>query len=65
MQLKTGQLLTFPMDLADSGNETMAVTHHRAHNDLLLTLAQVMGVSLSTFGEASLCTGPIAEMLSS
>ncbi|MGH7437151.1 MAG: DUF1552 domain-containing protein [Polyangiaceae bacterium] len=64
-QLKTGQLLTFPMDLADSGNEDKAVTNHRAHNDLLLTLAKVMGVNLSTFGEASLCSGPITEMLSS
>lgn len=64
-QLKTGQMLTFPMDLADAGNEANAVMNHRAHNDLLLTLAKVMGVNLPTFGEASLCTGPIAEMLNS
>jgi len=54
--------VTFPLDLT-SGNEAMAAPHDRAHNDLLLTLAKVMGVSLTSFGEASYCTGPITEIL--
>jgi hypothetical protein len=61
-QLKTGNLVTFPLDLT-SGNEAMAAPHDRAHNDLLLTLAKVMGASTQTFGEASYCTGPITEIL--
>jgi len=63
-QLKTGNLATFPLDLVD-GNETTAETNDRAHNDLLLTLAQVMGAPMSTFGQPTYCTGPIKEILSS
>ena len=37
----------------------------RSHNDLLLTLAKVMGTPLQTFGESSFCTGPITEILNS
>jgi hypothetical protein len=64
-QLKTGQMVTFPLD--QSGNPTTAAKTDRAHNDLLLTLAQVMGASPSsgTFGEAALCTGPITQILNS
>jgi hypothetical protein len=29
----------------------------------LLTLAKVMGVNLSTFGDAQYCTGPISQIL--
>ncbi|RYE77485.1 MAG: DUF1552 domain-containing protein [Myxococcales bacterium] len=35
----------------------------RPHNDLLLTLAQSMGVKMSSFGKKEWCTGPLAEML--
>jgi hypothetical protein len=61
-QLKTGNLATFPLDVAD-GDEKIAAKNDRSHNDLLLTLAKVMGTPLSTFGEPSYCTGPIAEIL--
>ena len=37
----------------------------RSHNDLLLTLAQVMGTPMTTFGESTFCTGPITQILSS
>jgi Protein of unknown function (DUF1552) len=61
-QLKTGNLVTFPLDL--SGTAATAAKTDRAHNDLLLTLAKVMGVSLTSFGESTYCTGPISEILS-
>jgi hypothetical protein len=63
-QLKTGNLVTFPLDLSGSSSPTTPPKTDRSHNDLLLTLAKVMGTSLSTFGESSFCTGPIAEILS-
>ena len=62
-QLKTGRMITFPLDLTD-GSEMVAATKDRSHNDLLLTLAQVMGTPMSKFGEPTYCTGPIAEILS-
>jgi hypothetical protein len=60
-KLKTNQLVRFPLNLP--GNSPP--TNNRFHNDLLLTLAQVMGVSLpgGTFGTAGLCTQPIQEIL--
>ena len=61
-RLKTGNLVTFPLDLVD-GSESVAAGNDRAHNDLLLTLAKAMGAPMSTFGDASLCTGPITEIL--
>jgi hypothetical protein len=63
-QLKTGQLVTFPLDFSGS-QPNMPPKTDRAHNDLLLTLAQVMGTPMSTFGESSFCSGPIAQILSS
>jgi len=63
-QLKTGNLVTFPLDLVD-GSEATAAKNDRSHNDLLLTLAKVMGAPLTTFGEASYCTGPITQILNS
>jgi hypothetical protein len=59
--LKTNQLVRFPLNLP--GNQPP--TNNRYHNDLLMTLAKVMGVSLpqSRFGTASFCTTPIAEIL--
>lgn len=35
----------------------------RPHNDLLLTLAQSMGVDLKTFGKPEWCTGPLTELM--
>jgi hypothetical protein len=59
--LKTNQLARFPLNLP--GNNPP--TGNRFHNDLLLTLAKVMGVSLpqSRFGTPTYCTTPIAEVL--
>ncbi len=34
----------------------------RAHNDLLLSLAEAMGAPTPTFGDPALCTGPIAGL---
>ncbi len=63
-KLKTGQMVTFPLDLTD-GDAKVAATKDRSHNDLLLTLAQVMGTPPSTgkFGEPTFCTGPITQIL--
>ncbi len=61
-KLKTNQVVQFPLKL-DADSSTSAIVD-RAHNDLLLTLAKVMGVDLGgTFGTASYCTGPIAQIL--
>jgi len=60
-QLKTGNLVTFPLE--QTGDAMKAATTDRSHNDLLLTLAKVMGTPVQTFGEASYCTGPISEIL--
>lgn len=62
-RLKTGNVVRFPMKL-DADPATGNVVN-RAHNDLLVTVAQAMGVSLSTFGDAALCRGPIREILAS
>jgi Protein of unknown function (DUF1552) len=59
-KLKTNQLVRFPVNL---NNMTGATT--RAHNDLLITLAHVMGVEMSTFGTAQYCSAQplITEIL--
>ena len=61
--VKGNQLVTFPLALPGNNQPYM---NNRFHNDLLLTLAQVMGVELpgGTFGTAKYCTGPIMEVLS-
>jgi hypothetical protein len=46
--------------------DALAITEalvDRSHNDLLLTLARAMGVDMTTFGDPSLCTGPITQLL--
>jgi hypothetical protein len=62
-RIKTNQLVRFPVNYTNSAQNNGAGT--RFHNDLLITLAQAMGVSLpgGTFGTASYCTGPIKELL--
>jgi len=62
-KLKSGRMVTFPLDLVD-GDVMVRAGKDRSHNDLLLTLAKVMGVNLSTFGDKQYCTVPIAEILS-
>jgi hypothetical protein len=61
-QLKTGQMVTFPLDLTD-GDMTVRNSKDRAHNDLLLTLAKVMGQNVSCVGDTQYCTGPITQIL--
>ncbi len=60
-KLATQQLLRFPLKL-DADPSTSGVVD-RTHNDLLITLAQVMGVQLSKVGDAQYCTGPITQIL--
>ncbi len=68
-RIKTNQLVRFPMNLNNPQNNGAGV---RFHNDLLLTLAQVMGVSASQlqagYGNSwgtfnGFMTGPIQEIL--
>jgi hypothetical protein len=61
-QLKTGQMVTFPIDLLDGDGPTRA-SKDRSHNDLLATLAKVMGVNVTTVGDAQYNTGPITQIL--
>jgi|CZKU01.1.fsa_nt_gi hypothetical protein len=61
-KLKTNQVVHFPLKL--DANQATSNIVDRSQNDLLLTLAKVMGVDVGTsFGTASYCTGPIAEIL--
>ncbi|MCL2449871.1 MAG: DUF1552 domain-containing protein [Polyangiaceae bacterium] len=72
--LKTGQLVQFPLNMANNGSNNPP-TGNRFHNDLFITLAQAMGVSMSTFGTPSgeylgqssemvtFVQGPIKEIL--
>ena len=62
-RIKTNQLVRFLVASGNSAQNNASGT--RFHNDLLVTLAQVMGVSLpgGTFGTSSYCTGPIKEIL--
>jgi hypothetical protein len=73
-KLKTGQLVQFPLNLGNNMSNNPP-TNNRFHNDLLITLAKVMGVNMTTFGSAQgvppnsngstfkFCTGPIQEIL--
>ena len=50
--LATGQLVQFPLNLANGGGNTSPVGN-RFHNDLLVTLANAMGVPMTSFGTVS------------
>src|SRR3954468_7609460 len=56
-QLKTGQMVTFSLDLTDS-DPRVAISKDRSHNDMLITLAKVMGQNPTCIGDAQYCTGP-------
>jgi hypothetical protein len=60
-KIKTNQIVRWPVKL-DADTSTSAIVD-RSHNDLLITLGQIMGVNMTTFGDSSLCTGPIKEIL--
>jgi hypothetical protein len=67
-KIKTNQLVRFQLNLGNNTNYVLgpngACPCNRNQNDLLLTLAQIMGVNVgSTFGTPSLCTGPITQIL--
>ncbi len=69
---RRGKLVQFPLNLPNNADPT----GNRFHNDLLITLAQAMGVNLTAFGTPSgspsrymgktvtFSTGPIAQILS-
>jgi hypothetical protein len=61
-QLKTGQMVTFASDFTD-GDMALRASKDRSHNDLLLTLAKVMGQTPTCIGDAQYCTGPITQIL--
>lgn len=70
--LKTGQYVRFaPMEIVNNrpippDNRDIPyqfVGESRAHNDLFVTLANAMGIGISTFGNAQVCKGPIAQMV--
>ena len=74
--LKTGQYIRFPITHKDDPNQIGQLDYPqdsssriynyrgRPHNDLIVTLAQAMGVSVSTFGKSlPESKGAIAEML--
>jgi hypothetical protein len=50
--LATGQLVQFPLNLANNGGNA-SPAGNRFHNDLLVTLANAMGVPKTSFGTAS------------
>ena len=61
--LKTSQLVQMPL-IADPYKQLSDQPHVRAHNDLLVTLAQLMGVkTITSFGDAALNSGPITQLL--
>jgi len=60
-KLKTNQVVRFPAKI-DADPNTGSIVD-RSHNDLLITLAQVMGVNLTTFGDSQYVSGPIKEIL--
>jgi len=60
--VKTNQLVQAGI-IADPYTQLASQPHVRAHNDLLVTLAQLMGVSsITKFGDAALNTGAITEL---
>jgi hypothetical protein len=60
-KLKTNQVVRFPAKI-DADPNTGSIVD-RSHNDLLITLAQVMGINMTTFGDPQYVSGPIKEIL--
>jgi Protein of unknown function (DUF1552) len=44
-------------------NTFVDYANKRPHNDLWITLAQALGVKLTTFGDPKQCTGPLEEIM--
>jgi hypothetical protein len=60
-KLKTNQLVQFK-PVADPYKNLSDQPTVRAHNDLLVSLAQLMGVKIDKFGDPALNTGPITQL---
>jgi hypothetical protein len=60
-KLKTNQCVRLPAKYGP--DQSTAAVVDRSHNDLLITLARAMGIDMTTFGDPSLCTGPITQLL--
>lgn len=65
-KVKTGQYLSFP-NVTTFSSPRPALSDHgpgvRCHNDLLVTIAQALGLDMPRFGLDELNRGPISEML--
>jgi Protein of unknown function (DUF1552) len=61
--LKTGQLVQYPIFNGYGLPEDAKYMAKRAHNDLHVTLAQLMGVNMTTFGNPAYNVGPLTEIL--
>ena len=62
-KLKTGQLVEYPVFNGYSQPADAKYNAKRAHNDLHVTLAQVMGVNIPKLGNPAYNTGPLTEIL--
>lgn len=62
-KLKTGQVVEYPIFNGYSKPADAKYMADRAHNDLLVTLAQVMGANVDTVGNAAYNKAPLSELL--
>lgn len=62
-KLKTGQVVQYPVFNGYSKPAEAKYDAERAHNDLLVTLAQVMGANVGSIGPSAYNKGPLAELL--
>lgn len=53
-QLKTGRYLKYKQSFGEQGP---------SHSDLFVSLANAMGINITTFGEPSVCNGPLSGLL--
>jgi hypothetical protein len=64
-KLKMGQYLKIPYDMGASRVEGLANPKNRRMHEVLLTIAQAMGVTdMQDFGDPKYTHGPVAELLS-
>ncbi|MEO5730418.1 MAG: DUF1552 domain-containing protein, partial [Byssovorax sp.] len=57
--VKTGRYVRYPRA---KSNDWPTYSNGPAHNDLYVSLANLMGVQTSTFGNAAVCKGPLAGL---
>ena len=58
--VKTGRYVRYPR--AKDMNLWPTYSTGPAHNDLFVSLANLMGVQTSTFGNPAVCKGPLAGL---